>query len=121
MENEARRSRSDHREPAARRQGVAGESRQGKLDDDVPRGHVHAQGPHGSRAAERGRLMTPALPFSQASMERRIKAAIRCGLRVTGLGPDGTVFTAESSEDAPVPPLTSTEPKPRDAREKFGA
>jgi hypothetical protein len=47
--------------------------------------------------------MTARLPFTQARIERAIKAAQKLGLRVTGIRPDGTVLVQEG--DAPVVPL----------------
>lgn len=45
--------------------------------------------------------MTKALPFTQASIVRRIKAAQAAGLRVQGIGPDGTVMVDTSGETSP--------------------
>jgi len=45
--------------------------------------------------------MTRALPFTQASVARRIRAAQSAGLRVTGIAPDGTVITDEAIALAP--------------------
>jgi hypothetical protein len=48
--------------------------------------------------------MTRAIPFTQASLRRAIKAARDSGLRVTGIRPDGTLIvgeTIESLQDAP--------------------
>jgi hypothetical protein len=39
--------------------------------------------------------MTKALPFTQASICRRIEAARKAGLYVIGIAPDGTVLTAD--------------------------
>jgi hypothetical protein len=68
--------------------------------------------------------MTRALPFTQASAERAIKAALKLGLRVTGMTvkPDGeiTVHTVEQVGSVGSLALTSA-PKLRDAREKFRA
>jgi hypothetical protein len=44
--------------------------------------------------------MTKALPFTQASICRRIEAARRAGLYVIGITADGTVLTAEKPVDA---------------------
>jgi hypothetical protein len=40
--------------------------------------------------------MTRALPFTKASVRRAIAAAQAAGLRVTGIGPDGTVLTGDA-------------------------
>jgi hypothetical protein len=65
--------------------------------------------------------MTRALPFTQASVLRRISAAQKAGLRVTGIGPDGTVLTDTGESDNSDGRLRlAIPPKPRDAREKFG-
>jgi hypothetical protein len=42
--------------------------------------------------------MTKALPFTQASLRRAIRAAQSAGLRVVGIRPDRTVLTQPSSE-----------------------
>ncbi|MFY9768914.1 MAG: hypothetical protein WBG18_19740 [Xanthobacteraceae bacterium] len=42
--------------------------------------------------------MTRALPFTQASLCRQIKAAQKAGLRVIGIRPDGTVVVHDGSE-----------------------
>lgn len=52
--------------------------------------------------------MTRALPFTQASITRRIEAARKAGLRITGILPDGTV--AVNDGDSPsdgVPPIVA--------------
>lgn len=41
--------------------------------------------------------MTRALPYTQASVRRRIEAAKKAGLRVTGIAADGTVLTVENT------------------------
>jgi hypothetical protein len=67
--------------------------------------------------------MTRPAPFTQASAERAIKAARRLGLHVTGVRilPDGSI-KIEVSEPGTIQKADLTaEPKPRDAREKFGA
>ena len=67
--------------------------------------------------------MTRSLPFTQASVERAIKAARKMGLRVTGVSvnPDGAfIHAVEDDSGAPPSSLTSG-PKLRDAREKFRA
>lgn len=46
--------------------------------------------------------MTERLPFTQARIERAVKAARKLGLRVKGIRPDGTVEVEES--DAPIVP-----------------
>jgi len=42
--------------------------------------------------------MTRALPFTQASVCRRIKAAHKAGLRVTAIRSDGTLIVKDGSE-----------------------
>lgn len=47
--------------------------------------------------------MTRAIPFTQASLRRAIKAARDAGLRVTGIRQDGTLIigeTVDSPQDA---------------------
>lgn len=58
-------------------------------------------------------------PFTQRAIERAIKAAQGCGLKVIGVKPDGTVLTGENSIVSAARALTP-ENKPRDAREKLG-
>lgn len=41
--------------------------------------------------------MTRALAYTQASVRRRIEAAKKAGLRVTGIAADGTVLTVENT------------------------
>lgn len=64
--------------------------------------------------------MTKANPYTQAAIERAIKAALAVGLSVVGVKPDGTVLTApgETRIVGPAPDLTKP-PKLRDAREKL--
>jgi hypothetical protein len=66
--------------------------------------------------------MTRALPFTKASIKRRIDAVLEAGLFVTGVTPDGTLIVEaqrpDRKDDAD-DPLTAV-PKLRDAREKFG-
>jgi hypothetical protein len=68
--------------------------------------------------------VTHALPFTQATAERAMKAALKLGLRVTGMTvkPDGAIMihTVEEQDGAGSLTLTSA-PKLRDAREKFRA
>jgi hypothetical protein len=62
-------------------------------------------------------------PYTQKSIERRMKAALAVGLRVVGVTPDGTVLTEERNSSVTtitVVPLTDR-PKLRDAREKLGS
>lgn len=48
--------------------------------------------------------MTRALAYTQASVRRRIEAAKKAGLRVTGIAADGTVLTVENApSDVPMP------------------
>jgi hypothetical protein len=42
--------------------------------------------------------MTRAIPFTQASLRRAIKAARDAGLRVTGIRQDGTLIVGEMTE-----------------------
>jgi hypothetical protein len=68
--------------------------------------------------------MTRALPFTQASAERVIKAARKQDLKVTGItvNSDGaiTIHTGKEKDTASSFTLTAA-PKLRDAREKFRA
>ena len=60
-------------------------------------------------------------PYTQKSIERRMKAALAVGLRVVGVTPDGTVLTEERNSSVTtitVVPVTDR-PKLRDAREKL--
>lgn len=43
--------------------------------------------------------MTRALPFTEASIARRIKGVQRAGLHVVGVKPDGTLIVAEKPVD----------------------
>ena len=52
-------------------------------------------------------------PYTQRQIERAIKAAMACGLRVVGVRPDGTVLTEAGTASVP-------EPKLVDARVKLG-
>lgn len=45
--------------------------------------------------------MTRALPYTQASVRRRIEAAQKAGLSVTGIAADGTVLTVEKTNIGP--------------------
>lgn len=57
--------------------------------------------------------MTRALPFTQASVTRAVKAARRAGLRVTGISAAGTVLVAEGPEPlAPPDDPGQTAPPP---------
>ncbi len=42
--------------------------------------------------------MTRGLPFTKAGLCRRIEAALKAGLRVTAIRPDGTVVVVDGSE-----------------------
>jgi hypothetical protein len=42
--------------------------------------------------------MTRAIPFTQASLRRAIKAAREAGLHVTGIRQDGTLIVGETTE-----------------------
>jgi hypothetical protein len=67
--------------------------------------------------------VTRSVPFTQASVERAIKAVRKMGLRVTGVSvnPDGAfIHAVEDDGRAPHSSLTSG-PRLRDAREKFRA
>ena len=48
--------------------------------------------------------MTRALPFTQASINRAVKAARKAGLRVTGISANGTVLVQEGDEPLVIPP-----------------
>jgi hypothetical protein len=60
-------------------------------------------------------------PCTQRSIERRIKAAQKCGLKVQAILPDGTVLTKDGDKWVTIDatPLTDR-PVLRDAREKLG-
>jgi hypothetical protein len=54
--------------------------------------------PHDARDPDAGCLMTRAVPFTQARMERAIKAAKKLGMRVI-LRPDGTMILEKAPDD----------------------
>jgi hypothetical protein len=58
--------------------------------------------------------MTTRLPFTQASVRRAIAAARNAGLRVTGIGPDGTVLVDDG--DKPVVVVPDSPPPSQTAR-----
>lgn len=64
--------------------------------------------------------MTRQNPYTQAAITRAIKAAMKAGLLVTGVRPDGTVLT-ESPRNPPPRDFggLTAPPKLRDAREKL--
>ena len=45
--------------------------------------------------------MTRALPFTQAGLQRAIRAARNAGLRVIGIRPDGTLIVNDGDSPAP--------------------
>jgi hypothetical protein len=45
--------------------------------------------------------MTRALPFTQASVRRAVRAARQVGLRVTGIRLDGTIMVQDGEDKAP--------------------
>jgi hypothetical protein len=45
--------------------------------------------------------MTRALPFTQAGLQRAIRAARNTGLRVIGIRPDGTLIVNDGDNPAP--------------------
>ena len=47
--------------------------------------------------------MTRAMPFTQASINRAVKAARKAGLRVTGISANGTVLVQEADEPLAMP------------------
>ncbi len=47
--------------------------------------------------------MTRALAYTQASVRRRIEAARKAGLRVTGITADGTILTVDNAETVLAP------------------
>lgn len=51
--------------------------------------------------------MTRALPFTQASVRRAVKAARQAGLRVTGIRADGTVMVQDGDNATPDVPNAS--------------
>lgn len=56
---------------------------------------VHRRGECVCFSAGADASMTHALPFTQASVRRAIAAARKSGLRVRGIGPDGTVIVQD--------------------------
>lgn len=54
--------------------------------------------------------MTKPLPFTQASIRRRIAAARAEGLRVTGIAPDGTVLVDDGENLGPRVAAPATAP-----------
>jgi hypothetical protein len=64
--------------------------------------------------------MTKALPFTQASIARRIKGVEKAGLFVVGVKPDGTLIVADKPIDPTsiVPP--DTQPSPAAERRSMG-
>jgi hypothetical protein len=75
----------------------------------------HRHAPTIERAASRQNR------YTQRSIERRIKAAQKCGLKVAAILPDGTVLTKDGDKWVTIDatPLTDR-PVLRDAREKLG-
>jgi hypothetical protein len=60
-------------------------------------------------------------PYTQKSIERRMKAALAVGLRVVGVTLDGTVLTEERNSSVTITGVPLIEkPKLRDARETLG-
>jgi hypothetical protein len=47
--------------------------------------------------------MTSALSFTQASINRAVKAARKAGLRVTGISASGTVLVQDADEPLAIP------------------
>ena len=59
-------------------------------------------------------------PYTQKSIERRMKAALAVGLRVVGVTLDGTVLTEERNSPVTITVVPVTDrPKLRDTREKL--
>lgn len=59
-------------------------------------------------------------PYTQAAITRAIKAALKAGLKVTGVRPDGTVLTDTADNDQGHARVGLTPaPKLRDARERL--
>lgn len=56
--------------------------------------------------------MTRALAYTQASVRRRIEAARKAGLYVTGIAPDGTVLTVENALGAVPSPASDAQNDP---------
>jgi predicted alternative tryptophan synthase beta-subunit len=54
--------------------------------------------------------VTARLPFTQASVRRRIAAVKAAGLRVAGVAPDGTVLVRDGENDASAVPSTTGAP-----------
>jgi hypothetical protein len=61
--------------------------------------------------------MTKALPFTEASLARRIKGVQRAGLYVVGVKPDSTLIVSDKPVDtaSPVPEIEQPSPPPAKA------
>ena len=67
-----------------------------------------------NRCYDGGLPVTKALPFTKASIVRRILAAKAAGLHVIGVKPDGTLIVADEPIDVAsfVPPYDDNTPDP---------
>jgi hypothetical protein len=68
-------------------------------------------------------LMSRALPFTQASLARRIKGVQKAGLHVVGVKPDATLIVAEKPVDVASLVPEVEEPSPPEIkswRERLG-
>jgi hypothetical protein len=50
--------------------------------------------------------MTKRATYTEAQIRRNLKAAMRVGLRVAGIGPDGTVLVRDGDDLVPSPAST---------------
>lgn len=65
--------------------------------------------------------MTRALAYTQASVRRRIEAAKKAGLRVTGIAADGTVLTVENTSTGVPMPTSDSQNDPYVAAAERGS
>lgn len=65
--------------------------------------------------------MTRALAYTQASVRRRIEAAKKAGLRVTGIAADGTVLTVENTLTSVPMPTSDSQNDPYVAAAERGS
>ena len=58
--------------------------------------------------------MTRALPFTQASVRRAVRAARQVGLRVTGIRSDGTIMVQDGGDKTPADVPNDSSPSQTD-------
>jgi hypothetical protein len=56
--------------------------------------------------------MTKRASHTEAQIRRNIKAALRVGLRIAGIGPDGTVLVRDGDDLVPSPALARLDDSP---------